>query len=174
MMATKKLSDRELNQKLMENMGVKGAEARKAFEDMMNEKYQQIRAEVRKEVYEELSKQAKEDKNRIVESMNQLTNKVIKDKQVKDESSIIDDLLDHTLIKSSTVMALALAKKALDYMVSLVQRFMVISRDYSFTRNDDFIEEGYNVLGNIVQNGVCLLEFIFEDGHREIKQVIVK
>ena len=37
-----------------------------------------------------------------------------------------------------------------------------------------FIEEGYNVLGDIVQNGVCLLEFIFEDGHREIKQVIVK
>ena len=30
-------------------------------------------------------------------------------------------------------------------MVSLVQRFMVISRDYSFTRNDDFIEEGYKI-----------------------------
>lgn len=82
-MAIKKLSDRELNQKLMESIGVKGAEARKAFEDMMNDKYQQIRAEVRKEVYEELSKQAKEDKNRIVESMNQLTNKVIKEEMEK-------------------------------------------------------------------------------------------
>ena len=50
-MAIKKLSDRELNQKLMESIGVKNAEARKAFEDMMNEKYQQIRSEVRKEVY---------------------------------------------------------------------------------------------------------------------------
>ena len=82
-MAIKKLSDRELNQKLMESFGVKNAEAKKAFEDMMNEKYQQIRAEVRKEVYEELSKQAKEDKNRIVESMNQLTNKVIKEEMEK-------------------------------------------------------------------------------------------
>ena len=56
-MAIKKLSDRELNQKLMESIGVKDVEARKAFEEMMNEKVQQIRAEVREEVYEELSKQ---------------------------------------------------------------------------------------------------------------------
>lgn len=82
-MAIKKLSDRELNQKLMESMGVKDVEARKAFEEMMNDKYRQIRAEVREEVYEELSKQAKADKERIVESMNQLTNKVIKEEMEK-------------------------------------------------------------------------------------------
>lgn len=82
-MAIKKLSDRELNQKLMESMGVKDVEARKAFEEMMNDKYKQIRAEVREEVYEELSKQAKADKERIVESMNQLTNKVIKEEMEK-------------------------------------------------------------------------------------------
>jgi hypothetical protein len=83
MMAIKKLSDRELNQKLMESMGVKDVEARKAFEEMMSDKYRQIRAEVREEVYEELSKQAKADKERIVESMNQLTSKVIKEEMEK-------------------------------------------------------------------------------------------
>ncbi len=82
-MAIKKLSDRELNQKLMESIGLKDVEARKSFEDMMNEKYQQIRQEVREEVYEELSKQAKQDKERIVESMNELTNKVIKEEMAK-------------------------------------------------------------------------------------------
>ena len=82
-MAIKKLSDRELNQKLMESIGVKDVEARKAFEEMMNEKVQQIRAEVREEVYEELSKQAKQDKERIVESMNELTDKVIKEEMAK-------------------------------------------------------------------------------------------
>ncbi len=82
-MAIKKLSDRELNQKLMESIGVKDVEARKAFEEMMNEKVAQIRAEVREEVYEELSKQAKQDKERIVESMNELTDKVIKEEMAK-------------------------------------------------------------------------------------------
>lgn len=82
-MTIKKLTDRELNQKLMESMGVKEPEARKAFEEMMGEKYKQIRAEVREEVYEELSKQAKADKERIVESMNQLTNKVVKEEMDK-------------------------------------------------------------------------------------------
>ena len=82
-MAIKKLSDRELNQKLMESIGLKDVEARKSFEDMMNEKYQQIRAEVRQEVYEELSKQAKQDKEKIVESMNELTDKVIKEEMAK-------------------------------------------------------------------------------------------
>lgn len=82
-MTVKKLSDRELNQKLMESIGVKDVEARKAFEEMMNEKVQQIRAEVREEVYEELSKQAKQDKERVVESMNELTSKVIKEEMAK-------------------------------------------------------------------------------------------
>lgn len=82
-MAIKKLTDRELNQKLMESIGAKDPEVRKNFEELMNEKYAQIRAEVRQEVYEELSKQAKEDKERIVESMNELTNKVIKEEMEK-------------------------------------------------------------------------------------------
>ena len=36
------------------------------------------------------------------------------------------------------------------------------------------IEEGKNVIDNFALNGVYLLEFIFEDGHREIQQVIIK
>ena len=40
---------------------------------------------------------------------------------------------------------------------------------------DEFmLSEGYNTINCGAAKGVCLLEFIFEDGHREIKQVIVK
>ena len=34
------------------------------------------------------------------------------------------------------------------------------------------IENGYNLVGKQILNGVYLFEFIFEDGLREIKQVI--
>ena len=82
-MTIKKLSDRELSQKLMESIGEKDPEVRKNFEELMNEKVAQIRAEVREEVYEELSKQAKSDKTHIVESMNDLTSKVITEEMAK-------------------------------------------------------------------------------------------
>ena len=82
-MTIKKLSDRELSQKLLESIGERDPEVRKNFEELMNEKVAQIRAEVREEVYEELSKQAKQDKEKIVESMNELTSKVIKEEMEK-------------------------------------------------------------------------------------------
>ena len=109
-MAIKKLSDRELNQKLMESIGLKDVEARKSFEDMMNEKYNQIRQEVREEVYEELSKQAKQDKERIVESMNELTDKVIKEEMAK------INLHRKNLIKEK--LALQEAKKSVEKQVA--------------------------------------------------------
>lgn len=82
-MAINKLSDRELNQKLLETFNIKELDAKKAFEDLMNEKYQQIRNEVKKEVYESLAKQAKVDKERIINSMNELTQKVLKEEKEK-------------------------------------------------------------------------------------------
>jgi hypothetical protein len=36
------------------------------------------------------------------------------------------------------------------------------------------ISEGNNVVDGLITNGVCLFEFIFENGEKEIKQVIVK
>lgn len=80
-MATK-LTDRELNQKLLECLGDNAtADVKNAFNALMREKVAQIRNEVRKEVYEELSKQAKADKEKIVESMNTVVNSTISQKQ---------------------------------------------------------------------------------------------
>ena len=48
-----KLTDRELNAKLMESLNITTSDAKKAFEDLMKEKVEQIRKEVRQEVFEE-------------------------------------------------------------------------------------------------------------------------
>lgn len=82
-MATK-LTDRELNAKLMECLGDNAtADVKNAFTSLMKEKVAQIRQEIRQEVYEELSKQAKSDKEKIVESLNNVTNKVINEEMKK-------------------------------------------------------------------------------------------
>ena len=80
-----KLSDRELNAKLMESLNITSSDAKKAFEDLMKEKVEQIRKEVRQEVFEEFAKQAKVDKENIVESVNTVMNKVVADNQKKNE-----------------------------------------------------------------------------------------
>ena len=77
-MATK-LTDRELNAKLLECLGDNAtADVKNAFNSLMKEKVAQIRNEVRQEVYEELSKQAKADKEKIVESVNNVMNSTLK------------------------------------------------------------------------------------------------
>lgn len=78
-----KMTDRELNAKLMETLNITSTDAKRAFEELMNEKVSNIRQEVRQEVYEEFSKQARIDKENIVNSMNQLTTKVINEEMKK-------------------------------------------------------------------------------------------
>lgn len=109
-MAFKKMTDRELNQKLMESINLTDADARKNFEELMNQKVASIRADVRQEVYEELSKQAQQDKSRIIESMNEITNKVIKEEKAK------IDLHRKNLIKEK--LSLKEAKENLDKVVA--------------------------------------------------------
>lgn len=109
-MALKKLTDRELNQKLMETMNITDLEAKKNFEELMNQKVATIRSEVRQEVYEELSKQAQQDKERIIESMNQITNKVIKEEKAK------IDIHRKNLIKEK--LSLKEAKENVDKLVA--------------------------------------------------------
>jgi len=109
-MAFKKMTDRELNQKLMESINLTDADARKNFEELMNQKVASIRADVRQEVYEELSKQAQQDKSRIIESMNEITNKVIKEEKAK------IDLHRKNLIKEK--LALKEAQENLDKVVA--------------------------------------------------------
>ena len=69
--------------------------------------------------------------------------KVIKDKE--DEHKIVDELLDYSLINRSSVLALEFVKKAIDYMGRKVQRFVYIAKEYSFTRNDELLEEGQHL-----------------------------
>ena len=47
-----KLSDRELNAKLMESLNITSADAKYAFYELMKEKVAQIRQEVRQVVFE--------------------------------------------------------------------------------------------------------------------------
>ena len=70
-----------------------------------------------------------------------LATKLIKDKE-EHENKIVDELLDYSLINRSSVLALSFVKKAIDYMAMKVQRFVYISREYSFTQIDEYIEEG--------------------------------
>jgi len=111
-----KLTDRELNAKLMESLNITSADAKKAFEDLMKEKVEQIRKEVRQEVFEEFAKQAKVDKENIVESVNTVMNKVVADNQKKNE------ILKKNLIKEKLSLKEAkdnLEKEKMDYAASV-------------------------------------------------------
>ena len=111
-----KLSDRELNAKLMESLNITSADAKKAFEDLMKEKVAEIRKEVRQEVFEEFAKQAKVDKENIVESVNTVMNKVVADNQKKNE------ILKKNLIKEKLSLKEAkdnLEKEKMDYAASV-------------------------------------------------------
>ena len=80
-----RLTDRELNAKLMESLNITSADAKNAFNELMKEKVAQIRNEVRQEVFEEFSKQAKQDRENIVESLNQVAIKTIADEKKKND-----------------------------------------------------------------------------------------
>lgn len=78
-----RLTDKELNEKLMETLNITTADAKNAFNALMTEKYKELKNEARKEVYEELSKQAKQDKEKIIESMDTLTRQTINEEMKK-------------------------------------------------------------------------------------------
>lgn len=78
-----RLTDKELNEKLMESLNITTADAKNAFNALMTEKYKELKNEARKEVYEELSKQAKQDKEKIIESMDTLTRQTINEEMKK-------------------------------------------------------------------------------------------
>ncbi len=70
-----------------------------------------------------------------------ITERVIKDKEPKEEQ-IVEELLDYSLIDKSSVLALSFVKKAIDYMTSCVNRYVHITKDYSFNRDDKILIEG--------------------------------
>ena len=100
----------------MESLNITSSDAKKAFEDLMKEKVEQIRKEVRQEVFEEFAKQAKVDKENIVESVNTVMNKVVADNQKKNE------ILKKNLIKEKLSLKEAkdnLEKEKMDYAASV-------------------------------------------------------
>lgn len=132
-----KLTDRELNAKLMESLNITTSEAKKAFEDLMKEKVEQIRKEVRQEVFEEFSKQAKVDKENIVESVNTVMNKVVSDNQKKNE------ILKKSLIKEKLALKEAqdnLSKEKLDYQESVKADYAKKLNEYKEKMNQKLTE----------------------------------
>jgi len=122
-----KLTDRELNAKLMESLNITTSDAKRAFEELMKEKVEQIRKEVRQEVFEEFAKQAKVDKENIIESVNTVMNKVVADNQTKNE------ILKKNLIKEKLSLKEAkenLEKEKMDYAASVKADFNKKLTDY--------------------------------------------
>lgn len=157
-----KLTDRELNAKLMECLGDNAtADIKNAFNALMKEKVAQIRNEVRQEVYEEVSKQAKADKEKIVESMNQVTNKVLNEEMKK------IDLHRKNLIKEK--LKLQESQKSFDKL--LADKTALIQEDFNKklenamksmnetfeSKKADFVEKASKFLNEAVKKEVVEL-----------------
>ena len=121
-----KLSDRELNAKLMESLNITSADAKNAFNELMKEKVAQIRQEVRQEVFEEFAKQAKQDKEQIIESLNKVANQTINEEKKK------NDIHRKNLIKEK--LALKEAKENIESQIA--DRTALIQEDFNKKLNN--------------------------------------
>lgn len=157
-----KLTDRELSAKLVECLGDNAtADVKNAFTALMKEKVEQIRKEVRQEVYEEVSKQAKADKEKIVESMNSVTNKVISEEMKK------IDLHRKNLIKEK--LKLQESRKDLDKIIAdktaliqenfnkkLANAMKSVEEQYE-SKKADFIEKASKFINESVKKEIVEL-----------------
>lgn len=125
-----KLTDRELNAKLMESLNITSAEAKSAFSELMRDKVAEIRKEVRQEVFEEFSKQAQEDKKAIIESLNTVANQTIAEEKKK------NDIHRKNLIKEK--LALKEAKESLDKL--LADKTALIQENFNKKLNKSLTE----------------------------------
>lgn len=116
-----RLSDKELNAKLMESMNISSSEAKNAFNELMKQKVAEIRQEVRQEIFEELSKQAKQDKHNIVESLNIVANQAIAEEKKK------NDIHRKNLIKEK--LSLQEAKNNMDKIIE--DRVALVKEQYT-------------------------------------------
>ncbi len=76
--------------------------------------------------------------------MVKLATKVIKEKK-DEQQTILEELLDYTLIEKSPTLALSFAKKSVDYMCKCVMDFVVLAKEYSFENNKNAISEGQKI-----------------------------
>lgn len=157
-----KLTDRELNAKLMECLGDNAtADIKNAFNSLMKEKVAQIRNEVRQEVYEEVSKQAKADKEKIVESMNHVTNKVLNEEMKKIDlhrKNLIKEKLklqesqrnfDKVLADKTALIQENFNKKLSNAMKSMESNYKA--------KQEDFIEKASKFLNESVKKEIVEL-----------------
>lgn len=116
-----RLSDKELNAKLMESMNISSSEAKNAFNELMRQKVAEIRKEVRQEVFEELSKQSKQDKQNIIESLNIVANQAVAEEKKK------NDIHRKNLIKEK--LSLQEAKNNMDKVIE--DRVALVKEQYA-------------------------------------------
>jgi len=157
-----KLTDRELNAKLMECLGDNAtADVKNAFNSLMKEKVAQIRNEVRQEVFEELSKQAKQDKAKIVESMNDVTNKVINEEMKKLDLHRKNAIKEKLKLKEARDnMAKVIADKTAliqeDYNNKLANAMKSLEEQFE-AKKADFVEKASAFLNESVKKEVVEL-----------------
>lgn len=202
-MATK-LTDKELNAKLMECLGDNAtADVKNAFNSLMKEKVAQIRQEVRQEVYEEVSRQAKLDKEKIVESMNNITNKVLNeemkkidlhrknlikeklklqesqkslDKLLADKEAIIKEKFNKKLQEATESMNKALEDKKADF-VAKASRFLNenVKKEVAELHNDKKqLSESLNQFGKFISDQVKAQTKAYKDEMKSMDSLRVR
>lgn len=202
-MATK-LTDKELNAKLMECLGDNAtADVKNAFNSLMKEKVAQIRQEVRQEVYEEVSRQAKLDKEKIVESMNNVTNKVLNeemkkidlhrknlikeklklqesqkslDKLLADKEAIIKEKFNKKLQEATESMNKALEDKKADF-VAKASRFLNenVKKEVAELHNDKKqLSESLNQFGKFISDQVKAQTKAYKDEMKSMDSLRVR
>ena len=202
-MATK-LTDKELNAKLMECLGDNAtADVKNAFKSLMKEKVAQMRQEVRQEVYEEVSRQAKLDKEKIVESMNNITNKVLNeemkkidlhrknlikeklklqesqkslDKLLADKEAIIKEKFNKKLQEATESMNKALEDKKADF-VAKASRFLNenVKKEVAELHNDKKqLSESLNQFGKFISDQVKAQTKAYKDEMKSMDSLRVR
>lgn len=76
----------------------------------------------------------------FINLMVKLATKVFKDKP-NEQQTILDELLDYTLIEKSPTLSLSFVKKAIDFMCKCVTDYVGMAKDYSFEQKSNYEEE---------------------------------
>lgn len=77
----------------------------------------------------------------FINLMVRIATKVVKDK--KDEKqTILDELLDYSLIEKSPTLALSFVKKAIDFMAESVRTYVHLAKEFSFDQKQAALPEG--------------------------------
>ncbi len=76
----------------------------------------------------------------FINLMVKLATKVFKDKP-NEQQTILDELLDYTLIEKSPTLSLSFVKKAIDFRSKCVTDYVGMAKDYSFEQKSNYEEE---------------------------------